>query len=113
MTPAAEGTYRPESARDGTVDEEGTLEGRLAPVIKLSLKESGLVLGTIHEDDLQLLIDQLEEENEEDTDYYVTPLTIDLLEESGASAELVQILRDGVDDTEGVDIVWHVVEDDL
>jgi hypothetical protein len=76
-------------------------------VITLSLKDGGDVIGTIDEDDLQMLIDQLVEEDEEDTDYYITPMTIDLLEESGASAELVSILREAVGDSEGVDIAWE------
>ena len=76
-------------------------------MITLSLKDSDVLLGTITEDDLQLLIDQLEEEFEQDTDYYITPLSIDLLEESGARPELIRMLRDAVGDTEGVDIVWR------
>ena len=52
-------------------------------MITLSLKDSGEVLGEIDESELQFLIDQLEEENEEDTDYYITPMTIDLMEEAG------------------------------
>jgi hypothetical protein len=76
-------------------------------VINLLLKDGGDVIGTIDEDDLQLLVDQLVEEDEEDTDYYITPMTIDLLEESGASAELVSILREAVGDSEGVDIAWE------
>lgn len=78
-------------------------------MITLSLKDGGDVIGTVDEDDLQLLIDQLVEEDEEDTDYYITPMTIDLLEESGASAELVSILREAVGDSEGVDIAWEEV----
>ena len=76
-------------------------------MITLSLKDGGDVIGTIDEDDLQLLIDQLVEEDEEDTDYYITPMTIDLIEESGGSAELVSILREAVGDSEGVDIAWE------
>jgi hypothetical protein len=76
-------------------------------VITLSLKDGGAVIGTIDEEDLQLLIDQLVEEDEEDTDYYITSLTIDVLEETGASPELVSMLRDAVGDGEGVDIVWQ------
>ena len=76
-------------------------------MITLSLKDGGDVIGTVDEDDLQMLIDQLVEEDEEDTDYYITPMTIDLLEESGASAELVSILREAVGDSEGVDIAWE------
>lgn len=76
-------------------------------MITLSLKDGGDVIGTVDEDDLQMLIDQLVEEDEEDTDYYITPMTIDLLEESGASAELVSMLREAVGDSEGVDIAWE------
>lgn len=72
----------------------------------LSLKDSGERLGAIDEADLQLLIDQLEEEHEADTDYYVCPATIEILEESGASAGLLKILRDAVGSSDGVDIAW-------
>jgi len=75
-------------------------------MITLSLKDSGEALGTIEEADLQLLIDQLEEEDEGDTDYYVSPMTIDWLERNGASSALVAILKKAVGDSEGVDIVW-------
>ena len=47
----------------------------------LSLKDSGAFLGTIDDADLQLLVDQLEEEHETDTDYYVCPDTIEILAE--------------------------------
>ncbi|MBN1629217.1 MAG: galactosyldiacylglycerol synthase [Thermoleophilia bacterium] len=76
-------------------------------MITLSLKDGGKALGTIGEADLQLLIDQLEEEDEGDTDYYVSPMTIDWLEQNGASAELVALLKKAVGDSEGVDVVWQ------
>ncbi len=75
-------------------------------MIKLTLKDTGAFLGTIDEADFQLLLDQLEEEDEGDTDYYITPMTIDMLEESGASPALVRLLRQAVGDSDGVDIVW-------
>ncbi len=75
-------------------------------MIKLTLKDTGAFLGTIEEADLQLLVDQLEEEHEEDTDYYVCPETIDILAESGASAALLKILKEAVGSSEGVDIAW-------
>lgn len=78
-------------------------------MITLSLKDSGAFLGAINEADLRLLIDQLEEETEEDTDYYVTPLTIDLLEKDGASASLIGLLREAVGSSEGVDVAWKRV----
>lgn len=75
-------------------------------MITLSLKDGGAVLGTIEEADLQVLIDQLVEETDEDTDYYVNSLTIELLEQNGASARLVGLLKEAVGDSEGVDVVW-------
>jgi hypothetical protein len=75
-------------------------------VITLSLKDSGALLGTIDEADLQLLMDQLEEESEADTDYYINAATIDILEENGASAQLIALLKQAVGDTDGVDVVW-------
>ena len=73
----------------------------------LWLKNGSAPLGTIDDADLQLLRDQLEEESEEDTDYYITPMTIEFLEQNGASSDLVQILKLAVGDSEGVDVVWE------
>ena len=75
-------------------------------MITLSLKDSGALLGIIDEADLQLLMDQLEEESEADVDYYINPATIDILEENGASAQLIALLKEAVGDTDGVDVVW-------
>ena len=75
-------------------------------MITLSLKDSGAPLGTIDDADLQLLMDQLEEESETDIDYYISPATIDILGENGASARLIALLKEAVGDTDGVDVVW-------
>ena len=75
-------------------------------MFKLSLKDSGAFLGTIDDADRQLLIDQLEEEHEEDTDYYVCPDTLEMLKESGASAGLLKMLADAIGKSEGVEVCW-------
>jgi hypothetical protein len=75
-------------------------------VITLLLKDTRSPIGTIDEADLRLLIDQLEEESETDVDYYIGAATIDVLEQNGASAHLIDLLRHAVGDSEGVDIVW-------
>ncbi len=75
-------------------------------MITLSLKGSAGVLGTIDESDLQFLIDQLEEEFDEDTDYYISLATVEMLQDNGASDGLVSILKDAVGDSMGVDINW-------
>lgn len=75
-------------------------------MITLSLKHSGAPLGIIGEADLQVLIDQLVEETEADVDYFVNQPTVDILEQNGASEELVALLREAVGDSEGIEIVW-------
>ena len=73
---------------------------------RLYVKQSGSFIGTVDESDLKLLIDQLEEEDETDDDYFIDGPTIDLLEENGASEPLVSMLRDVVGDGEGLEISW-------
>jgi hypothetical protein len=76
-------------------------------MITLLAKDSGAVLGTIGEDDLRLLVDQLEEEDSEDTDYYVSPDTIDLLKDRGASTGLIRILEEAIGTAEGAELAWR------
>ena len=73
---------------------------------KIFNKETGALLGTVDANDVQCLIDVLEEEDSKDVDYCVDLLTVDILEDNGASATLVQMLRAAIGATEGVDIRW-------
>ena len=52
-------------------------------MIQLKNKETGSLIGSISQDDLQFLIDNLEEEWEEDTDYYLNRATLDMLKKNG------------------------------
>ena len=72
----------------------------------LSVKDTGAFLGTIDDADLQVLVDQLEEEHEQDTDYFVCPATIEILAANGASRGLLKILKDAVGTSEGVEVSW-------
>jgi hypothetical protein len=76
-------------------------------MITLVAKDGGAALGTIGEDDLRLLTGQLEEEDSEDTDYYVSPDTIEMLKDAGAGADLIRILTEAVGDSEGVEVAWR------
>jgi hypothetical protein len=76
-------------------------------MITLVAKDGGAVLGTISEDDLRLLTGQLEEEDSEDTDYYVSPDTIEMLKDAGAGSDLIRILTAAVGDSEGVEVAWR------
>src|SRR5204863_7996066 len=83
------GSRAPVSATlDGNNDDS---EG--STMIKIYDKENGAWLGTIDEEQLQFLIDQLEEESSEDQDYYVNESTLDILEEAGADPSLITMLR--------------------
>jgi hypothetical protein len=75
-------------------------------VITLRLKDTNQLIGTIADADLQFLIDELEEESLEDTDYYIDAATIDMLEDDGAPASLVTLLRTALGTSDGVEVRW-------
>src|SRR5947199_9505876 len=49
-------------------------------MMQLHAKETGVFVGTITDAQLQFLIDQLEEESTDDTDYYIDHTKLDLFE---------------------------------
>jgi integrase len=74
--------------------------------IRLYIKDPKKELGTITEEQLQTLLDLLEEEDEEDRDYYVDKDILDYMEEEGADKELIALLRPHVTEDDGVEIEW-------
>ena len=75
-------------------------------MIRLHDSERGTPIGTITEEQLRFLMDQLEEESAEDRDYYISADTVDMLEENGADRELVTLLRNAVTGSDGIDVRW-------
>lgn len=75
-------------------------------MIRLRNKETGDDLGSISEQDLQFLIDNLEEEWEEDKDYYLNRQTLEMLQGRGASAALVKTLEGAFGDRDDVEVEW-------
>jgi hypothetical protein len=75
-------------------------------MIQLRDATTGAQLGTISQAQLAFLVDQLEEETDADQDYYIDTNTIVLLEEAGADADLLSVLRAAVADREGIDVAW-------
>lgn len=73
---------------------------------KLYSARSGELLGMITAEELQYLIDQLEEEDSEDQDYYIDRATLAWFQEHGADARLKTMLREALGDREGMDIRW-------
>jgi processive 1,2-diacylglycerol beta-glucosyltransferase len=70
-------------------------------------KGTGADLGTISDEQLQELADHLEEEDSEDTDYYINVGTVDMLEEKTGDPDLVAFLRKALGDREDMDIEWE------
>jgi hypothetical protein len=79
--------------------------GRIGPMVTLSIQATGATIGDISDDDFRLLQSALEEEGPDDRDYWINLDTIDLIASRGASAKLVEILRNAVTGTpDGVEI---------
>ncbi len=76
-------------------------------MIKLYDSETGAALGRITDEQFTFLEDHLEEESEDDQDYYLSAATIDVLAEDGADAELVALLRKALGDRDGVELRWE------
>ena len=75
-------------------------------MITLRDKDNGQLLGSVSDEEFQVLVDALEEESDEDTDYYIEAATIDVLEDDGAPESLVKLLRDALGTRDGVEIAW-------
>ena len=76
-------------------------------MIKLYDSETGAALGRITDEQFTFLEDHLEEESEDDQDYYFSAATIDVLAEEGADAELVALLRKALGDRDGLELRWE------
>jgi hypothetical protein len=74
---------------------------------RLYNKQNNALLGDISESDVECLVDVLEEEDSKDVDYFIDLDTVDILEDNGASRELVALLRAAIGATEGVDVRWE------
>ena len=79
-------------------------------MITLRNKENNQRIGMIREDQLQFLIDQLEEENSKDQDYYVNRDTLELLKENGADSQLIKMLTEALGNNDDLDVIWDKSE---
>ena len=75
--------------------------------ITLYIKDAGKPIGTLTEEQLQTLIDLLEEEDDEDRDYYIDRDILEYLAEEGADAALLDLLRPHVSGDDGIEIEWR------
>ena len=66
-------------------------------------------LPDITEAEFEFLNEHLEQESEDDDDYYVDQATIEMLADAGASAHLIAVLRQAIGESKGVEIRWEKV----
>lgn len=76
-------------------------------MITLREKSSNRLIGQVTEEQFQFLHDHLEEESENDEDYFLTPDTIDMLADDGADEALVELLRNALGEKDDLEIRWE------
>lgn len=73
---------------------------------KLFNQTSGELISDITDAQLKFLIDQLEEEDSTDKDYYINGDTLAMLREADGDPELIALLEKAMGDSGEVDILW-------
>ncbi|MDD5394166.1 MAG: hypothetical protein PHE17_14230 [Thiothrix sp.] len=76
-------------------------------MITLKNKDTGATIGTLTDAQLQFLIDQLEEESREDTDYWLNRAQIEIFKEQGADPALVAMLEQALGDSDDMEVMWE------
>ncbi len=69
--------------------------------------DTGDEIGTITDNQLSFLVEQLEEENDDDKDYFIDRDTLELLSDNGADPELLALLEKGMGDDDEMNIAWE------
>lgn len=68
-------------------------------------------IGVINDAQLRFLVEQLEEEHDDDQDYYIDRDTLELLSDNGIDAELLAMLEKAMGDDDSMDIAWDEESD--
>jgi len=68
--------------------------------------DNGETIGQISAAQLKFLVDQLEEEDAEDTDYYVDRDTLEMFSDNGDDPDLVAMIEKAMGDDDDIDIAW-------
>ncbi len=64
-------------------------------------------IGEITAKHVAFLVEQLEEEHEEDQDYFIDKNTLELMSDNGIDPELLSMLEKALGDDDGMDIAWE------
>jgi hypothetical protein len=74
---------------------------------RLTRLDTGADIGEISDKQLAFLVEQLEEEHDEDQDYYIDRETLELMSDNGADPELLALLEKAIGDDDSMDIAWE------
>jgi hypothetical protein len=69
--------------------------------------DTGDAIGDITDKQLAFLVEQLDEEHDEDQDYYISRDDLELLSDNGADPELLALLEKGIGDDDSMHIAWE------
>jgi len=75
-------------------------------MVKLYEKDREQLVAELSDEQFQFLLDHLEEESEEDTDYYLSQDTLDYLEEEGGDPQMIEVLRKAMGGREDIEVRW-------
>jgi hypothetical protein len=77
--------------------------GRMPRLFRLDTEAN---IGVISPAQLKFLVEQLEEEHDDDQDYYIDRDTLELLADNGIDDELLAMLEKALGDDDAMDIAW-------
>lgn len=69
--------------------------------------DNGETIGTITDAQLRFLVDQLEEEDADDNDYFIDRDTLELLSDNGADPDLLALIEKAMGDDDEIDVAWE------
>ena len=81
--------------------------GQTQGMPRLMRSDTGDEIGQITAAHLTFLVEQLEEEHEEDQDYFIDRDTLELLSDNGCDPELLVMLEKAMGDDDSMDIAWE------
>ena len=76
-------------------------------MVNLYDSATGALIGSISDEDLTFMQNDMEEELMEDTEYYINQATVDWFETQGADPALVSVLRKALGKNDDMDIRWE------
>lgn len=81
---------------------------RLAAMPRLYRLDNDETIGTITDEQQRFLAQQLEEDREQDNDYFIDRDTLELLSDNGADPELIALIEKAMGKDDEIDIAWEV-----